>query len=261
MNDPHVEWLLYIVKHGTGVDYTEAEPLTHETAAFRVRVADGETRFVMKDHRATEAEARALVDPFVRTWVFDTTLERGPAAFGLQFVQSRIVDRRPTPDPPGVVSASAEPVFFTLSTSAASGVVLCRSYPAPPETTLRVTPDVDSMHQRYLGYRAGKEPLPSMAYFCLTVLVHPSGEPSLSVAEAARRYGISRNVLGTIRRLSSSKGGPIARKADGLRDELTPEEVRFLECAIPKVIRRAAQVAHDPATACDPVRTSDLPRI
>ena len=98
------------------------------------------------------------------------------------------------------------------------------------------------MYQRYLGYRAGKEPLPAMAYFCFTVLKR-MGEAH---GKAATRFGVSNHVLDRIRILSSRKGGASARKEDGRDTPLTPEEERFLRSSISTLIRRAAEVEHGP---------------
>ena len=91
-----------------------------------------------------------------------------------------------------------------------------------------------------MGYLQGREPLASMAYFCLTML-----EDKKDRMTAARKYGIDREVLTKIAKLSSEKGGQEARKARGINRELTPSETRFLQKAIPALIRRAAEVAHD----------------
>lgn len=81
------------------------------------------------------------------------------------------------------------------------------------------TPDVESMYRRYLGHLEGREPLPAMAYFCLTVLEWRGG----SRPKAAERFGISEQVLCKVGNLSSRKGGPVARKADAGGSPNAPE--------------------------------------
>ena len=117
-----------------------------------------------------------------------------------------------------------------------TATVLPPCYPQPP-SGLELTPDVESMYTRYIGYLQDKEPLASMAYFCVTVLV----DPFAGIAEAAREYRVSRNVLCEIRKLSSTRGGRQARKADGKGQDLTDQERRFLKKATKAVIERAAQ--------------------
>ena len=109
------------------------------------------------------------------------------------------------------------------------------------------------MLDRFAGFRQGREPLSSMAYFCLTVLErNPGGR-----AEAAKKFGISRNVLEKVGKLTSKKGGTEARKACGLHSDLQSGERRFLEEKVKQIIRRVAEVAHD-ASAIHPKITISL---
>ena len=259
MNDPHVDALIYTVEHGDSVDYTSAEPLAHIGALFRLRVDGLRVRFEMLEHFATEGDARAVVDPFIRQWEFDTTLNRGPDTFTLLFHHAEVVDRRPPPGSRGDLG---------LRIVARAGVPTARvnlravtPYPSPPATGVALTPDVVTMWHRYLGYRRGAEPLPSMAYFCYRLLRSPTDEPSISLPDVARKYRVSKPVLVTIRRLSSERGGALARRPEGIGKELTSSEVRFLEDALRTLIRRAAEVAHDPDVDRHPICMSDLPSI
>ena len=126
-------------------------------------------------------------------------------------------------------------------------------YPQPPLPDLELTPDVESMYARFMGYRRRREPLAGMAYFCLTILENPIGRK-----RAARQYRISRNVLDTIGRLSTKRGGSEARKADGKDRDLADRERRFLEEATRAVIERAAH--KDPRTLPE-ITMSDLPQL
>ena len=117
------------------------------------------------------------------------------------------------------------------------------------------------MWHLYLGYRCGVEPLPSMAYFCYRLLRSPTDEPPISLCDAAQKYRVSRRVLVTIRRLSSERGGVLARRPEGIGKDLTSSEVQFLEQALRTLIRRAAEVAHTPDADRDLICISDLPSI
>ena len=102
-------------------------------------------------------------------------------------------------------------------------------------------------------------PLTSMAYFCLTVL---EGTAQDKRQQAATKYGISMTVLNRIGRLSTEKGGPHgARKGEGVSSSLTPKERHFLEEAVKKIIRRAAEKVHDPDTSLKVITMSDLPSL
>lgn len=52
MNDPHVVALVYRINHSESVNYNNAKTLEYGTAEFKVRVANREARFEMKEHYA-----------------------------------------------------------------------------------------------------------------------------------------------------------------------------------------------------------------
>ena len=89
------------------------------------------------------------------------------------------------------------------------------------------------MYDRLSGYYAGREPLPSMAYFCLTVFLSPfSGNRNVRRTAASAHYHIDKQVLDEIGDLSSEKGGPdSARKVGAMGSALSRKEERFLEAA------------------------------
>ena len=136
-----------------------------------------------------------------------------------------------------------------------------RPYPQPP-STLRLDPDdpdVMTMYGRFKGYLLKREPLTGMAYFCLTML-----EKHLSKGRqaAAKKYGIKSDVLNKIGHLTAYRGGrAAARNASGIGDELTGDEARFLEEAVKRIIRRTAEVAHDPHKDYPQIKLSDLPQL
>lgn len=236
MNDPHVVALLYKIAHGPSVDYLEAEPLDHDETGFHVTIAKELVRFDFKDHYATQDAARKAIDAYIRVWELDAGLHMGPNSFQLRFKRAHIVDRNPTP---GVVSISAH--FRAGAPEVTVNVTVSRRRYPPPPSGLSLTPDVQTMYDRYMGYRQGKEPLASMVYFCLTVLQHPGGRRN-----AVNTYGIDLRVLGEVGRLSTSKGGQKARKALGKDTDLSDEDRCFLEEAVKAIIRRVAETAYDP---------------
>ena len=257
MKDPHVVALLYQIEHSHTVDYSEAQSLSHEDDLFLIRIEDKRVRFEMKDHFATEAEAREAVEPYIRAWEFDVALDVRPGRFRLRFDRSERIDRSPTP---GVFSADARQIDFSMSLEKASAVA-SRPYPIPPSgvTVDPDNPDVSTLFRRYEGYCNGEEPLPSVAYFCFTMLTkYMSAGPE----DASRKYGISQRVLRTVSMLSSLKGGPSsARKNTGVCDALTPQEVRFLEEAVKVMVLRAAEVACNPIKHYPHITREDLPTL
>ncbi len=240
MNDPHVVALHYRIEHGPDViDWSRAAPLDKEEHRFCVQAESGRVRFELKEHYASEDAARFAVEAdYIRNWEFVVGLARGPNAFTLRFDRSEIVDREPSL---GRISLAAR------GTAAfASGVARLQvqpsAYPEPPLAAIKRSPDIDSMYQHYLRHLEGGEPLPAMAYFCLTTLEQMAGGRDA----AAVRFCVSKKVLRRIGELSTNKGGASARKATGHAVPHTPEEERFLKSAIKTMIHRAAEVEFGP---------------
>lgn len=256
MNDPHVVALEYRIEHGPGIDWSRAGPLDVRDERFDLRVEHGRVRFDLKEHYATEEEARSSVETdYIRNWEFEAGLEFGhrcgPDAFRLCFDRSHIVDRDPPPGPPPlrVRARAGVPIV-----SANLAPPMPAEFPEPPRAGIRRSPDVDSMFHRYLGYLGDREPLPGMANFCLTVLAHMAG----SHQDAPAYFGVSKKVLGRVGDLSANRGGPDARKAHGRCLRYTPEEERFLKSAIRMLIRRAAEVEHGPDPRRPKITLADI---
>lgn len=249
MNDPHVVALHYRLTHHDTVDYDRANPLAYECPAFSVEVKDGGAVFTMKEHFPTEAEARTVIDPFVEAWRIDVGLRFAPGEFRLDFERAEIVDRVPTQ---GVIEASA--VLGVSIVGHATVHVGRGAYPEPP-SGFAVTPAVEAMFSQYEAYRAGRMSLVAVAYFCTTVLVMEYG----SERAIKERLSVSGTLLRGVRHLSSSKGGKEARKAVGLKEELTGQEKSWLEAALKALIRRVAEDAAVPGKTHLPLDMGALP--
>ena len=254
MNDPHVAALEYRIEHGPDiVDWSRAAPLDREEDGFRVCAGNGRVRFEFKEHHASEEAARFAVEAhYIPNWELLAGLALGPDAFTLRFDRSEIVDREPPPGPlalRGLATAGPLKAVGRLPPPAPP------AFPEPPPTDIERSPDVDSMFSRYLGHLQGREPLPGMACFCFTVFVWMVGG---GVAEAARHFGVSRNVLVRVRKLTAYKGGDDARKEDGRNAPYTPDEERFLKSAIGKLIRRAAEVECGPDPSRPKITLADI---
>ena len=249
MNDPHVIALYYRVCHNKTVDYSRARTTVIDEDLFVVKIEDGAVRFGLRSFCATEAEARTIVDPFIRNWEFDAGLQHAPGDFRLEFDRSEIVDRQPQASE---VRASASPIRFHFGLSSPTATVFRVRYPSPPSGIDSDHPDVQTLYQRYKGFREGKELLPSFAYFCLTAIEHSVGPGGGNRERAACQYCIDEQLLRKIGCWSSTKGGKEARKERGLESPLTAEQRRFLERSIVTLIRRVAEY-HS--------RNGNLPRI
>ena len=257
MNDPHVVALNYRIDHGETIDYSRAKPLEREEPGFRLTVKNRKVRFELKKHYATEQQAKEAIGEYIRVWEFDATLKHGNSeSFRLVFETPEIIDRRPTP---GRTSMAGR---LTAEFSAGTPNLQRqpRAYPEPP-SDIALNPDARTMHQRYLGYRSGREPLASMANFCLTVLAASTGKRNGSRPAAARMYNVDKQILAKIGELSAHRGGADARKAAGVAMEFSSEERHFLDRALKAIIRRVAQREHTPQGDLPKISWSDLPPI
>ena len=258
MNDPQVVALTYRIIHSDAIDYGEAAPLALEESRFLLTVEGEKVRFQFNENElyASEEQAREAVAEYIRVWEFDATLRRdNPDVFRLEFEKAEIVDRNPTPGHVelncGEEISIGESVRLTLSVG---------EYPAPP-ADLVLTPDVETMYRRYMGYRKGREPLASMANFCLTVLEDSTGKRSGKRKAAAERYRIGNRVLNNIGTLSEKRGGSEARKAKGIGKDFNSQERQFLEQAVKTIVRRMAERGHSSSDQLRKICMSDLPSL
>lgn len=249
MNDPHVMALHYKMKFGEYVDFEKAPPLDYENPDFKVHVEDDNVTVEMKTHFADHDDAKAIVDEFMRTWEVGIGLEIGPGLVSFQHDHTDMVNRNPSPGAPST--------YVVGTTRASFSAVIQLSpdkYPSPPES-LRASQEVRWMYERYAMYKAKRTHLLDLANYCETVLRDQGGGRK----GAAEKYGIALKVLNTMGALADSKGGSIARKARGIANPLTREELRWLNQVIPMIIRRAAEVAGNPDGDHQQITMADLP--
>jgi len=259
MNDPEVVALIYKIEHANSVSYEKAPPLRYsDSPEFDLTVEDNTARFEFKKFYATEDEALEAVEPFVKHWEFESTLQGGPSNFSLRYTNAAIIDRDPSPSEPNAGNPGISVLLPSIT--ATGGVLLLNPHYPPPPSGGLVDPDDDAvvkMKRRHDEYRLRRAKLPATAYFCVTVLEDKYGD----LTEVAKKCGISRNVLKAIKKLSSTKGGEDARKAEGADDEYTKQEKRFLNQAVKEIILRAAQVAADDSQRHPQITMADLPKL
>ena len=257
MPDQYVKALAYDIRHAAWIDYGNTQPATITTEDFDVRVADGEATFEFKTKDLeTEAQALEAVSDFISQWEFSASLQLGPEAFTLRSPRAEFKEQNPVPGMAQLRgNASTGPVRsegdLTVTTHPPS-------YPEPPSTGIKITPDVQAMFDRYVDCLNGQGRLDSMAYFCLTVLqAAASREPGFGRSrwKASKAYGVSRAVLTKVAKLSSGHG----RKADGKDKPLNDGECRFLQEATESIIRRMAENAFSPDTDLPEITMADLP--
>ena len=237
MNDLHAATLYYRVHHGETINYSGAKAVSLCNPEFDVEVNDMTVRFDLKQPCTTEAEARQIVEPFIRDWEFSAGILRQPGDFELEFVRAEILDRQRGP---GAKTLSVSSSLGSLASSATLKLYPLR-YPDPPSGIDSGHPDAQILYQRYKGYREGREPLPTFANFCLSVIEWSVGPGKGLRKKAARQYRIDSKVLGTIGMLCADKGGSHARKGEGVSRPFSQKERQFLERAIVPMIRRVAE--------------------
>ena len=258
MNDPRVVALHYRIEHESSVDYSKAEPVDQEEEGFRIRIEEGRVCFVMKDDHPTVDSALEVVNSYISNWELDDALTSKPNEFNLRFVRPDIVDRKRTP---GEHRVSAGTVFWEITTSAT--VTKRRQYPKPPVgVSLKHNDDVLVMLGRYEDLCNGRDKPTNVAYFCLTMLQELAGGRPKAAKKAAKKFAIGKKVLDKVGELTATKGGrAIARKAEGINQELTPGETKFLEDAVKVFIRRVAEEAQSPGGPFRKITIKDFPKV
>ncbi len=250
MNDPQVQALIYRIEHDDSVDYSNARPDSWDMDEFRVSADGLQVRFDLHEHHANEKDAREAIAEYIRAWEFRAQLKHGPNGFSLRFEEAVVVDRNPDP-----VDWNHVPLRASgrggRETAGGRLTVTSKpdSYPSP-SADIVLSADAESMHRRYMGYRTQREPLPGMAFFCLSVLEDPEERSKERVSRkrkaAAQRLNVDEDVLAKVGHLSSTSGGTEARKREGIDKPLGSLERRFLEAAIKRLILRVAERAAIP---------------
>ncbi len=267
MNDPHVESLTYRLETGETLEFEDPLPLEQENDALRLRLAEGVLTVWPKDHYACKEEARVAIEPYLRAWETSEALRRlGRREMRFVFESWHVFDRNPPPPgSPQGVQLSGSIVGSSRAVAWATMISRERRYPALPEGFV-ASPEVESMLGRYEGYLKGREPLPSMAYFCLTVLEH--GARNAPAKKAHKKielvYNVHKKVSGELSRLTSTLGDEAtARKAEavsGARPH-TDGERRWIEKCVLALICRAGERAADPQKPLPRITMADLPRL
>ena len=139
-------------------------------------------------------------------------------------------------------------------------------YPNPPEK-LKLdssNPTALAMLSRLDRYNQGRETLAAISYFCLTVMGDsvPVAKRTTDTRKAVRDYyQISVVVQSKVSALSSGKGGNEARKAEGLLQEFTDEDKKFLLMSVQAFTRRVAERAANPAANLKMITMADMSRL
>ncbi len=256
MSDPHVVSLRYRVESSKYVSYVDPPAISWDTEVFHATLAEGILLCEMKEHFASVQAARAVIDAMLRGWEIDAAVRRSRDELRFVYEDAVIIDR----DPPvaGTVTGVAKLVMGETTMSGRATFHINRAtYPTPP-TRFNATPNVETMWQRYQGYLDQREPLLSMAYFCLTLIEVDAGGRSA----AASKYRVDETVLRKLGELTSTRGdATTARKFTRATNTnpLKGEEIAWIEAAVKALILQVGAVnTSDPTTS---LTMSDLPAL
>lgn len=256
MNDPHVKSLRYSVHTPDRVSFQGAPPLSVEIDGFRLLLEDDILIVEPDCHFASEQEARAVLDDILASWEIDVAMNYGEREIKFVFESSEIIDREPPP--PGSPLVVQVKAAIVVTSAVGATVSVTRGKFPPPPKLFRITPDTETLWHRFERYKNGHEPLPAMAYFCITVLEGIFGDRM----EAARSCNISKTVLKTLAKLSTEKGDTVSARKYPRKSSPVPHsaaEIAWMEAALKAIVRRLGEI--NQMTTLPQISMKDLPRL
>jgi len=259
MRDPHVEILYYKLKTPETTIFENPPVVKFIRNEFEGHLEDGILTCRMREHFSTVKEAQRAVDDFLHSWEIKTDLEVGHGEIRFQFKNYHVIDRDPPPlGTPKKVYCSGTAILTSNVSAILS--VRRRKYPDPP-TVFTVTPDVETLWQRYNNYLDGKEPLPAMAYFCLT-FVENKVNGRRKRESAAKLFLIEETILNKLGDLTANKGNAETVQKfpeKGSINPLSEREKKWIEEIVKIFIRRMGELANIQSVKL--ITMSDLPKI
>lgn len=257
MNEPVVTQLFYDLKLSSELAFNNPPPLEQELCDFKFILQAGQLEVTMKREVQTEKDARNIVDPYLRSWELDHFLTTGRKEFWFHFKNSIIVDKKPTR--PGDIVIHVGVAELIVLGEEVTWTLTKKNYPNP-NFSLSITPDVETLISRYEDFTKKKEPLLSMAYFCLTVLEASGG----NLKSASLKYNIHKDALKKLSELTSTRGNMTeSRKAKGRTafEPLTTKEIDWINATVRILIRRKAEYEHEPTGSFCLIDLAALPSL
>lgn len=248
MGTCHVESLTYRLETDDAISF-DADPVEYETDVFSLRLEEDELTVDLHEHFSSVEGARECVDPFLEAWEvkYGTQFRRREISFSYE--DAEIAREKAEGN---VISVEGLEHEMELSGEISLHVERGR-YPDPPDK-FRLSPDARTLWNRYENYEEGRERLFAMGYACLTILEDRAG----SRDEAEEWYNVEDGILGDLGELTSTRGSPeVARKPSSSQGEAIPEERKWIEEAIRKIVLQVgiSDAGHDPET----LTKDDLP--
>lgn len=256
VNDPHVESLHYRLRTSEGLNFTNPPPLHHDEGRIRCRLEKGHLTVEMKEHHASVASAREVVRPFLENWEIAEAIRRGRREMWFEYIEgaAKIIDRSPpTPSPPGASQEICPATFDSMIVILGDVARVVRgegTYPPPPAGFV-ASQDVKTLFAEYQKYTEGRD-LARMAFACYRYVTEKlaHGEP-----EAAKKFNISRRVLGELGHWAGGKG----RRKDLTQEPYTPQEEEWVATAVRILIRRVGE--HAAGGTLNLITMADLPKL
>lgn len=244
MKDPHVESLVYRAESAEDIIYADPPRLEIDMDEWEGCLENGILTCRMKTHYASVSDARTEIESYLRAWEVNANLKHGKGSIRFVYQDAHVIDLSPQETGRGVVVCPKTAVMG-VGTMTANVQIVRRNYPPPPRDFM-VSPNVETLWGRYEGYLNGKEKLPTMAYFCLTVIEviyggqREKGEDIRKVA--ARTIKVDPEVLDTLGKLTSTKGDrTTARKFLARSLPLTKTECVWIEAVLKALICRVGE--------------------
>ena len=217
------------------VSFDNPPPRNWNPGPFALTLTNGKATVEMCARFADEAEARNVVEPFLRGWEIEEALGTTNGSFRFVF-ENATVSSRETAIYRHTSSVRVSQIAVEVLVE---GPPKRSAYPSPP--TILADADVDMLWARFRQYERGGEPLASAAYFCLTLLELRGRDRK----GAAAHYGISSTVLDRLGALTGNIGDAKgARKAKAKHwRPFTNREIAWTEACVKAMIRRAGELA------------------
>lgn len=242
MADPHVEALHYLFKSRQPLDkFDEAQPLNVVLADFDCELADGKLVARPRLHLAFEQDARAALEPMLRSWEQAAFVSALNYRIAFVFDYAEIIDRSPGPNVtvyPGTARASAIAMDASVSRSN-------RTYPSP-DPAFVATPLSDWMVERLRRVRDHEAELVATAYNILT-----KGEES-GVGQRRKRdaaalvWGVELAVLDKLGELTGRRDPQHGRKQGAIPEPVTQKELEWILAASTALVRRSGELGTQP---------------
>lgn len=250
-----VQILGYRISSRTDTTYEIAgvEEFTTRHGRFRLE-QDRLTIWPSEDFESSAAAVEGLT-PYLKAWEVQADLDCGPGSLRFHF-ESAELEETPRVGTAGQAARTLELHSAAVLSDQVVAHLTRTKYPARPES-FAVSEYVELAYRRWLGYLAGKEPLPSAAYFIYTILYEMGGR---SKKGAAAMFEVDKAVLDKLSELSSNAGDADAvRKFQGSLPPLRmPDAERaWLEATVSRLIRRLGE--YTAGADLERIKMTDMP--